>query len=86
MKIARFVGRLGNQMFIYAFAKAVEYYTGEKVYFDDCSDDLQLDKIFNLKFDIIPSNKLPLKYMEFRRIPFIAGHKKNIQIFITAEK
>ena len=34
MKIVRLVGRLGYQMFIYAFAKALEYYTGDEVLFD----------------------------------------------------
>lgn len=97
MKIVRLVGRLGNQMFIYAFAKALEYYTGDEVLFDVSSyasntrDSLQLDKVFDVSVNIIPYNKIPLKYKELSRIKFFASHKKIFKLLlknrnITTEK
>ncbi len=98
MKIVRLVGRLGNQMFIYAFAKAIEHYSGEKVYFDvsfydnNTSNTLELENIFNIKLNIIPPVDIPSKFKPsiFTRIPFIANHKKIFKILhkdnITREK
>lgn len=94
MKIVRLVGRLGNQMFIYAFARALEYYTGDDVFFDISSlvqhsrDDLQLDKIFNINLKVIPYNKIPLKYKEslFTKVPFIKNHKKLFALFFLKSK
>ncbi len=99
MKIVRLIGRLGNQMFIYAFAKALEYYTGDKVFFDtsflvsDEHDDLQLNKIFDIQLDIIPFKQIPMRFKEpvFAKIPFIANHKKIFKFLlrnnnITREK
>lgn len=94
MKIVRLVGRLGNQMFIYAFAKALEYYTGDEVFFDvsaytsDTRDSLQLDKVFDIDLNIIPYNKIPLKYKEspFLKIPFIKNHKKIFALFHLKSK
>lgn len=89
MKIVRLVGRLGNQMFIYAFAKALEYYTGDEVFFDsfaytpDSRDSLQLDKVFDIDVNIIPYNKIPLKYKEFKNVKFIASHKKIFKLLLN---
>ena len=98
MKIVRLVGRLGNQMFIYAFARAIEYYTGEKVYFDISfyethpHDTLELENIFELQLDIISKKDIPKKFARspFAGVPFIANHKKIFKLLlkdnITREK
>jgi len=78
------MGRLGNQMFIYAFAKAVEYYSGETVFFDTSGYDthpidvVELDKVFNIKLNILPKNEIDkvFKPNPFTKIKFIKKHKK----------
>lgn len=98
MKIIRLVGRLGNQMFIYAFAKAVEYYSKEKVYFDlsfletHPRDTFELENIFDIKLNIASTediNKI-CKRSPFYKINFIKNHKKIFHILlwdnITREK
>ncbi len=58
MKIVKLVGRLGNQMFLYAFGKALEYYSKDEVYFDtsfyNVNPDvsLELENLFELKLKI----------------------------------
>lgn len=55
MKIVKFKGGLGNQMFQYAFAKNIEMVTGEEVKFDISAfdtrknDDVRKPRIFNFK-------------------------------------
>ena len=97
MKIIKLMGRLGNQMFLWAFGKAVEYYTGEKVFFDtSCYDGtneaVELDKMFNIKLDTISQDEVRkiLKPNKFQSIDFINKHKKIFKLLlkdnITREK
>ena len=78
MKIIKMVGRLGNQMFIYAFAKAFEYYTGEKVCFDvsEYKDNApEIVSMFDVKFDVAP-----WYYSAFYN--FLNSHKKLFKCLI----
>lgn len=58
MKIVEMVGRLGNQMFIYAFGKALEYCSGDEVLFDTSfyvknpDVSLEIEKFFNVKLNV----------------------------------
>lgn len=70
MKIVKMVGNLGNQMFIYAFAKALEHYSGDKVYFDVSwykGKTLDIEKMFNVNIEKMP------KFLNFWS--FIFNHK-----------
>lgn len=98
MKVVRLVGRLGNQMFIYAFAKAVEYYTGEKVLFDISfyethpRDTLELENLFNIHLDTVSKELISNKFKAspFYRCKFINSHKRLFRFLlwdsVTSEK
>ena len=74
MKIVEMVGRLGNQMFIYAFAKALEHHSGERVSFDltfyEKSDQtVELGNLFNIELP----QATPFQLMKYN---FYKSHKK----------
>jgi len=67
MKMVKLKGRLGNQMFIYAFAKALAYNTGEKIYFDKENYDNSLENMFNVEMNFADrkySEKLIEKFIK----------------------
>jgi len=78
MKIVKLKGGLGNQMFIYAFAKALAYNTGEKIYFDKENYDNSLSNIFNVELAFADRKKIE-KFTEklFLKLPRIL--RKNLE-------
>lgn len=78
MKVVKFQGRLGNQMFQYAFAKAVEYYTKEKVYFNSWMWGSPFETLFNVNIEKAPT-KLLKKHFNISRLEkfqFVERHRK----------
>lgn len=73
------VGRLGNQMFIYAFAKAFEYYTGEKAYIDVSGYENNSPEILSM-FDVKVA-KAPWICSAF--YDFINSHKRIFKSLIN---
>ncbi len=84
MKVVKFQGRLGNNMFQYAFAKAVEYYTKEKVYFDKWMWGSPFETLFNVKIEKAPT-KLLKKHFNISRLEkfqFVQAHPKFFKFFM----
>lgn len=73
------VGRLGNQMFIYAFAKALEFYSGEKVCIDVSGYKNASPEILSM-FDV-KVTKAPWIYSLF--YDFINSHKRIFRFLIN---
>ena len=53
MKKIKLKGRIGNQMFIYACAKALERHFGEKIYFVRSNDEFSIESMLNVQMDFV---------------------------------
>ena len=86
MKVVKFKGRLGNNMFQYAFAKAVEYYTNDKVYFDKWAWNPNfLESLFNVNIEMA-SKKFLRRHFSIQRLgeksEFLKTHPKVAKLLL----